>query len=468
MQTHRYQQIADRLERQIRNGHFQPGERLPSLRQMCRQESVSLGTLVQAYDLLESRGLIRARPQSGFFIAESDRQPALPAVSAPADDPVAVSVGELSLQVVRASASASQTPLGPAYPSCHFSGCRSIRQTIAARARQPQAPFGHYADPTGDPELRRQLARRAQDAGCELSADQLLVTSGCQEAISLCLQAVTRPGDTIAVESPVFYGTLQVIEALGLKALEIPTHPETGISPQALAQALSRWPVRACLLSPTVSNPLGSVMPDSHKQQVLQILAEKDLPLVEDDVFGELHFGQRRPRAIKAWDRDGRVLWCSSVSKTLDPDLRVGWVSAGRYHSRVASLKFVSTMASPGLLQSAVADHLARGGFERHLRQIRSYYRGRRDRMIALIRELFPAETRHTRPSGGFLLWLQLPEECDTMVLYQRALEAGISIAPGPLFSARERYRNCIRLNYAFNDDQRVSGAIRTLAGLLD
>ncbi|MCV6612090.1 MAG: PLP-dependent aminotransferase family protein [Amphritea sp.] len=472
-QIPRYQQLADMLRQQIDQGILSPGDKLPSVRRFSQTQKVSPGTVLSCYNQLEQLQLIEARPQSGYYV----RQPPPTRVKQPdqavqACDPVEVTMGDLALQVVTATDTATNLPMGPAYPSNEFGLTHQLWRNVARQGRllareQAVAPLG-YSVPPGEPELIRQLARQYGPLCMAINPEHLLVTNGCQEALSLSLQAVSSSGDIIAVESPVFYGTLQLIESLGLKIVEIPANPDQGISLEALQLALRQWPVKAVLTSANIGNPLGYLMPDEHKQRLLKLLQEYDLPLIEDDVFGDLAYDNTRPLPIKAFDTDDRVLWCSSVSKTVDPGIRIGWLSAGRYHEKVNYLKYVSTMASPAATQQAVAELLTGNSYNRHLRQVRQTYQRRRDQIIAQLQRYLPDECRMTFPKGGFLIWLELPRGIDSLRLHQLALKHQISIAPGILFSATDTYRRCIRLNYACFEEAAFSRGIQQLAELID
>ncbi len=462
-----YAKISDGIREQIGQGLYHPGDRLPSVRHQCRQLGVSASTVLQAYGLLQDSRLIEARPKSGYFVSLPTQIPLPPAMSKPAPTPSKVTVSELVMEVVQAIEAPRMIQFGAALPNTSAPAIRRLHQMLAQAARNPRNRTTRYAFPPGDPKLRLQIARRAVDSGCALSPDNIVITNGCQEALVLCLRAVAQPGDTIAIESPSFYGVLQAIESLGMKALEIPTHPETGVSLEALQLAFEQWPVKACLLTPAYSNPLGYCMPDEKKEALIRLLEKYDLPLIEDDIYGELGYGPSRPRAIKSWDNDGRVLLCSSISKTLEPGLRVGWTSPGRYFRKIEHLKLVTSMATATLPQIAVADYLENGGYDRHLRTMRSQYRQNRDICIDLISRYFPEGTRITRPEGGFLAWVELPGKADAMKLYRLAMEQRISITPGPLFSAKQKYRNYIRINYAPAWSTEREQAIEKLGKLL-
>jgi len=320
--------------------------------------------------------------------------------------------------------------------------------------------------PPGCLALREQLARRSLDWGCPLSPDELIITCGAAEAVSLCLSAVARRGDTVAVESPTYYGILQAIEAQGLRALEIPTHPRLGLELGALEAALHKRKVAAVIVVPSFSNPLGGCMPEENRQRLVALLAARGIPLIEDDIYGDLHFGPVRPRPAKAHDREGLVMLCGSFSKTLAPGYRVGWVAPGRLREKVELLKYSHTMANPTLPSLALAAFLRGGGYDRHLRALRRQLEAQVRRMGEAVGEHFPEGTCVTRPEGGTLLWVELPRQVDALELHTRALAAGIGIAPGPLFSAQKRYGHCIRLSCGFPWSPRLEAALATLGSL--
>jgi DNA-binding transcriptional MocR family regulator len=458
--------VAQRLAAEIRAGVYGGGARLPSVRELARRLGVSTATVQQSYGLLLDERAIESRPRSGYFVRAAPRAPEAPAMSRPRPAPTAVSVGDIAFEVVHAASDPALVAFGSATPGDDLEAPRRLERLSAQTARRLGTRAFAYEAPPGSRDLRLQIARRAVDAGCSFTPDDVVITSGCQEALVLCLRAVTSPGDTVAIESPTFYGTLQAIRSLGLRALELPTDPETGVSLDALELALEEWPVKACVLTPNVNNPLGYVMRDDGKAAVVRLLEKHDVPLIEDDIYGELAYAPARPAALKAWDRRGQVLLCSSVSKTIAPGLRVGWAVPGRHLRAVTHLKLVSSMASATLPQAVAAAYLEQGGFDRHLRAARAIYRARRDRFLDLVAAHFPPGTKATRPAGGFLAWLELPGKVDVLALYAQAVEAGVSVAPGPLFSAREKYRSFIRLSFARRWDDRAVGALRRVGAL--
>jgi DNA-binding transcriptional MocR family regulator len=450
LQTHRYIALADELTQLIRQGTYPVGSRIPSVRQMSRQHGVSISTVLQAYTLLEDRGLITARPQSGYYVRPQNAEHLPePDVSSPSRDPSRVSLHELVMMLLRDSTNPNLVQLGAALPNPEFLPIRRLNRIISSLTREASIDTHQYLLPPGLELLRTQVARRLVNAGCSLPPKDILITSGGIEGIDLCLHAVCRPGDIVAIESPMYFGTLQALEVHGLRALEIPTHPREGIDLEALAFALQQYPVKAVLVISNFNNPLGSCIPDDRKKELVGMLARKQIPLIENDVSGELYFGDKRPLVCKAFDKKGLVMLVSSFSKDISPGLRIGWVAPGRFWSEVEWLKFTISAASPTLPQLAVASFLEGGGYEHHLRRIRKEYARNIEVLSNAVMRYFPSGTRLTRPAGGFVLWVQLPESVDSLELYKLALKGGITLAPGYVFSAAQHFPNFIRLNAA-------------------
>lgn len=459
-----YEQVAARVEKMIEQGVLKPGERIPSVRQVSQRQRVSMSTAFQAYFLLESRGLIESRPRSGFYVAYRTRElPPEPTTSRPSLAATDVGVDEQVARVFSAAADPTFAPLGAASPSPELLPVTKLRKLMIEVLREHPDEAVTYDLPPGHAPLRRQIARRSIDWGCALAAEDIVTTVGCMEALNLCLRAVARPGDTIAIESPTYFGVLQAMQSLGLKALEVATDPRTGLCLDALEEALSRRKVAACLVIPNFNQPLGSLMPDDKKERLAAMLAEREIPLIEDDLYGDLHFGTARPRTVKSYDKDGLVLLCSSFSKTLAPGYRVGWTAPGRYREQVERLKLMTSVATPTLQQMVVARLLADGGYDRHLRGLRQAFSVQTKLMAQGVAASFPEGTKVTRPQGGFVLWVELPPELDALELHRRGLEKKIGIAPGTIFSAKGRYRNFIRLNCGFPWSDRIEQAVTTL-----
>jgi DNA-binding transcriptional MocR family regulator len=459
-----YTEVADRVARLIDKGTLRPGQKVPSVRNLSAQLKVSISTVLQAYRLLESRGRIIARPQSGYYVrAPLAPTPVTKNLERPARAATKVVIADPIGRMLAASTDASYIHLGGAIPSDATLPTRQLNRISAAIARRSKRGMNTYDLPPGCAELRAQIARRYIDAGCDLAPDDVMTTCGAQEALMLCLRAVTQAGDIVAIESPTFYGHLQIIEGLGLRALEIPSCCDEGVSLAALAEALRKHKIKACLFVTNAQNPTGSVMPEERKRQLVRLLAKHDVPLIEDDTYGDLVFGSSRAVVCKAFDTSGLVMLCSSFSKTLAPGARVGWCAPGRFYSEVRRGKIAMTLATPTLPQMAIAQFLETGGYEHHLRKVRAFYAEQVQLVSAAVQRYFPAGTRVTRPAGGFVVWVELPGKCDAMRLYEQALMRKISIAPGPIFSASGRFRNFIRLNCSSPWSNELDAALRTL-----
>jgi len=463
----KYEQLAGHIESLIAAGMLRPGDKLPSVRETIAARSVSPSTVFEAYYLLEARGVVEARPRSGYFV----KAPLPARAEPPAADPVPASrevvVNDLVLQVLASIRERDVVPMGSAFPNPELFPLARLARGMgsALRELQPERLLDDLAP--GNPELRRQIALRYMGNGVMASADEIVVTSGAMEALNLCLQAVTRPGDAVAIESPAFYGCLQALERLQLRAVEVATHPREGVQPESLAAVLEREPVKACWFMPNFQNPLGALMPPERKRQVAELLARHQVPLIEDDVYAELYFGVRRPPPVKAFDSGGWVMHCGSFSKSLAPGYRVGWAAAGRFARRVEELKLSSTLSVAVPSQLAILQFLKEGGYDKHLRGLRATLERQRQIAMEAIVKHFPAAVRATQPEGGYFIWLELPAAVDALELHRLALSQNISIAPGPLFSADRRFRHHIRLNYGHPRPEQLGPALKTLGRLV-
>jgi len=463
-----YKRVALRISELIEHGTLRPGERIPSVRRLSEREEVSIATVMQAYRVLESRGLIEARPQSGYYVrAKLWSPPPEPGKSQPTRSATRVSVNELVMEVLKATHAPALVGFGAAMPSPQLLPTRQLHRTMASVARRHSLLCNSCDIPPGNLNLRTQIARRAMESGCTLSPDEIVITCGCQEALNLCLRAVARPGDAIAIESPTYYGILQIIEALGMKACEIPTFPRDGVCLDELVKRLNCCRIKACVLSLNYSNPLGSCMPDGKKERLVKILAERDVPLIEDDLYGNLSHSPHRPKTAKAFDKHGLVLLCDSFSKTLAPGSRVGWTAPGRFKTQVEHLKFISSIGTAMLPQMAIAEFLANGGYDHHLRRLRRFYAEQVPRISQAITRYFPEGTKVTRPAGGYVLWVELPPRVNSLDLFQRALAEKISIAPGPIFSPTKKFRNFIRLSCGAPWSEAMDQALLKLGQLI-
>lgn len=462
-----YLQIADHIARSIRAGTLARGERIPSVRELARQQGVSMSTVLQAYRLLEDQRLVEARPRSGYFVsAVRTPRPPEPDTSLPPAVSQAVDVSSLGAQVMALAMDPSYISFGAACPSGELFAEERVRRAVARAAQRYRRSLCRYPSTGGHEALRRAIARHALGMGCQLDPRELLVTNSCLESISLCLRAVTQPGDVVALESPSYYGFLEILESLNLRALEIPTHPRHGISLDALQLAFDTQPVKAVLAVPTLSNPVGASLPLAERKRLAAMVAAKGIPLIEDVLYNDLAEQDDKRRAVKAFDSTGHVMICGSFSKTVAPGIRLGWLDAGRWGAQVRRLKAVHSGGHTELLELAMADLLTQPGNESGYRQLRSTIAARVDEARGLIAESFPRGTRVTDPAGGYILWVELPTAIDSVALFRACLAEKICIAPGTMFSATDRYRHCIRLGVGGRWDDAQRDGLRRVGAM--
>jgi len=467
-----YEGVATRVVQMIDSGALAVGSRAPSVRSLSLQLKVSISTVIAAYRVLEERGRLQVRPQSGFYVRALRRENvAEPQMSRPPETASVVTVADLRLLLLTEFGQPGVIALGASNGAVSDWSTKAVHSLMNSISRSQPLLSAAYGPPAGVPSLRQQVARWYVRAGCALSPDDVVITCGALEAIHIGLRAVTQPGDSVALESPTYWGILQTIELLGLKALEIPTHPRTGPSLDALEVVLGQNMVKAVVLIPTVHNPLGSIMPEESRSRLVAMIRKANVALIEDDIYADLGYAPVRPRACRSYDESasasGNVMICGGFSKTVAPSLRIGWCIPGKWTREVTRIKAWLNIAAPTLPQLALAQFMAEGHYERHLRKVTAIYHRQVERMSELMAEHFPAETRITRPQGGFLLWAELPEAVDSVDLHHRAIQRGISICPGVVFSATGKYRNCVRINCGLLWTPEVEQAIRTLAKLI-
>ncbi|ARP94692.1 aminotransferase-like domain-containing protein [Bordetella genomosp. 13] len=464
-----YLRLAAHYRRAILGGVLAPGDRLPSVRSLMQSHHVSLSTAVQACRRLEEEGLVEARPRSGYFVLRP-RRPVLapvrePDVSRTPDPAQYVGIHDrVSAFIARCEAMGSGSNFAMAAPPAEFFPVEALKQAMMRALRRHPEMLCSRVPPQGHPALRSVLARRALEIGVQAHPDEVIVTHGCIEALNLALRAVARPGDTIAVESPTYFGLLQVLESLGMRALEVPTRPQHGMSVDALDLALQAYPdIRAVVTIPNHHNPLGCVMPDAEKARLVALCERRGVALIEDDTYGALG-DAGPPPALKAWDTTGNVIYCASMHKTLAPGMRLGWMLGGRWSRRIEMLKFAQTRPNEPLAQAAVADYMGSKSYDRHLARLRVRVRNQREEMADAIARHFPEGTRLNAPSGGMLLWVELPAGTSGTGVFERALRDGVRVAPGAMFSNSDRYDHFLRVSCAEDYTAATARAVRLLA----
>ncbi len=457
-EDHLYLQVADGLEKMIGDDVLKIGDKLPSVRVLSDEYGISMGTAFQAYYHLEGKGLIESRPKSGYYVRFSQKRfPDLPKMIQP--DPLSheITVKEMVASIYADIATHSDKVINFAIaaPDPSLLPTAKINKSVVQALRNSKDSCISYEHTQGNPELRKQIAKLSFNWGGKVKPDEVVVTGGCLEAMTLCIKAVTQPGDTVAVESPNYFGIFQALESMGLKVVEISSSPVTGLDLDCLQEAIKKSSIKACVVVPNFNNPLGGCMPDENKKKLVDIITKHNIPLIEDDIYGELYFGRNRPRTCKYYDTKGMVMHCSSLSKSLSPGYRIGWVMPGKFLEQVKQIKRIHNISSPTLTQAAIAHYLQHGRYEYHLKNMRKALHTQCLRYLQAIIDHFPEDTKVSRPHGGFILWVQLNKKVNTFKLRVEAMKHHISIVPGKIFSASCNYNNCIRISFAkpWNDD---------------
>ena len=453
---HLYLQVADGLEKMIAEEVLRIGDKLPSVRVLSEEYGISMGTAFQAYYHLEGRGLIESRPKSGYYVRFNyQRFPQLPSMTLPDALSHDVSVKEMIASIYRDIVSPDVINLALAVPDPSLLPIAKINKSVIYALRHTKDHCINYENTQGNAELRQQVAKLAFNWGGKIQADEIVITSGCLDAMTLCLKAVTNDGDTVAVEAPNYFGIYQAIESIGLKVVEVPSDPVLGLDLVSVEKAIKKFRVKAVVTVPNFNNPLGSCMPDENKKKLVDMITKYNVPLIEDDIYGELYFGKSRPKTCKYYDTKGLVMHCSSLSKSLAPGYRIGWTIPGKYFDKVKHLKRIQNISSPTLTQAAIAHYLKNGRYEYHLKTLRKALHTQSLRYVQAIIKYFPEDTKVSRPHGGFSLWVQLNKKADSFKLRTEAIKHNISIVPGKIFSAGSNYAHCLRISFGkpWNDD---------------
>jgi DNA-binding transcriptional MocR family regulator len=462
-----YRTVAQDLADMIRGGSLGPGDRLPSVRSLCRARGVSPSTVLHAYESLEAQGLIESRPRSGYYVSTMRALVPAPGASKPKSRSTRVSVSDLVFDTLEASRDRGVIPLGSAFPGPTLFPWTKLARYLGGSARRMDPWNTVESLPPGSSDLRRQIARRYLRLGMNIGIEQIVITAGALEALNLALQTVVRPGDTIAVESPTFYGCLQAAERLGVHVVEIPTHPREGIDLGALSRAIAKHPIRACWFMTTLHHPTGAIVPAERKRDLVRLLSTYGIPLIEDDAYAELQFASTPSPPAKSFDKKGLVMHCGSFSKCLAPGYRLGWVAAGRFTEEIARRKIESSLATSLPIQLCIAGMLKDGGYDSHLAGLRRSLANQQSAVLNSVSRHFPADYRVAAPAGGYFLWIECAASVNSIEVHRLALDFGISIAPGPMFSARRQFGNFVRLNCGHPWTPAMDRAIQRLGEIL-
>lgn len=463
-----YQQVIDFIEYQQKSGVLIPGDKLPSLRKLSRQFEISVPTVKQAYVELERQGRVCARPQSGYYLTALQARTLKPRPAKWSHcAPTTVQCRSMIEQVHEAVHLPNTVALGISNPTQANPPDKTLARLMRSVISRVAEKAVSYGPPTGDAKLRMQLAFRYQEQGVAVNPNDILITNGAQEALSIALQCVAKAGDIIAIESPCFFGIIELIETLGMKALEIYTCTEDGVCINELSSALSQHPIKACLFSTAINNPLGSMASDAQRQAMVSLLEKHNIPLIEDDVYSELYFTEHKPKPAQLYSEKGLVMTCSSFSKTAAPGYRTGWLLPGKYEEKAKRIKRAQSSSTPMLQQWTLNEYIQGGDYDRHLCVLRKKLIYNCERMRALIAEHFPSEVCISKPLGGSVLWVRCQSHVNTSDFFQQALEQGVSFAPGIIFSPSGKYANYMRISYGVLWSEKVESAVEALGKLV-
>ncbi len=466
---HLYEKIAEDMAGQIQAGRYQPGDKIPGTRLLAESFGVSINTILQTQKVLENRGFIEAKPRSGFYVK---LRPVRLNQFEPAQlntnvKPALIRRQKITLELIQVSHQIGMVQLGSGLPSPAFLPTRQLQRITGKISRHREFNFSHYDAPPGLASLREALSLRMLGMGCQIDQSENLITSGCHESLSIALKCVTEPGDVVLIESPTYSGLLQIMDAQGLRAITIPHHPETAINFAAIENACKKWTVKACVIINNYSYSPASTDGDNHKAALLELLNQYRVPLIEDDIFGDLGFSGLRPAPYKKFDSRGEVLYCNSFSKSVSPGLRVGWLSPGRYIEKASYIKLADNIATSSINQKILDEFLRNGHLDKHLRSMRAACARNIHLAIQFIRETFPKSTKTAQPQGGYFLWLKLPSAIKVSGLYEKALQQKLYLVPGKLFSSEKRLDNTLRLNCALPWETELKPALSRLAKLM-
>ncbi len=465
----RYVELADEIQSSIMKGTFSAGEKLPSLRKLHLQLGLSVSTVHQAYIELETRGRVEAKEKSGFYVRALNGNPlSHPAKVKVEAKPCRVVVNDLAETIVSDLQSKDILQLGAALPSKELMPLKQLARILKTTpAGTLQNHISNYDPCAGNVELRDQLSKQMLGFGCSISSEEIVTTNGCLDSVSLCLRAVANPGDTILIESPAFHCFLQLIEDLNMYVIEIPGCPEEGFDPDTFEKTITSNTIKACLLNSNFQNPLGSVISKQNKTKIMKIIEHHNIPIIEDDIYGDLFYEDTRPITFKSMDKKGLVLYCSSFSKSLAPGLRTGWVVPGIFKKALIRLKLNTAISNSAINQTVIAQFLKTGAYDRHLRQLRNKLKNQSSSIAIAVSKYFPPDTQITFPKGGMFIWVVMNKKVDSLEVYQKAYEKKISILPGVICSSSDEYRNCLRLNCGIKWSQQLEEGIKTLGKII-
>ena len=465
------QLIACDIKKQITEGLWRPGQRLPSLREQARRCKVSLLTAMHAYQILQDQGVIISREKSGYYVL-SNLNSELKENKFTPDESNNVSLhkadsNEYIHQIIQQAAVVT-APFGSPFPDPDLLPHLKIKKSLASAIRDFD-PLRHSTIlPPGEEQLREKISQRYASSGVNFPADNIVITAGALDGLGLCLQAVTEPGDAVLIEEPCFYGVLQQISRLRLKAVPVKSSVFMGLDLTELESILSDTPAKAMVLMTNNQNPVGYTLTEPKKKQLAAILEKHKVIAIEDDVYHEIYPSDKRGKPLCSYFESDGWIYCSSFSKILSMDYRIGWVVSSCYGNKIQRLQLMNTISVSPIAQLTVNHFLTANGFEYNLRVFRRELELRKDFAWRKLKEYFPAEVKVHYISGGYFLWVEMPEYIDADDIYESAYKMNVSISPGRMFSVSGAYRNYFRFNASLQWSPLIDEGAKLLGAIID
>lgn len=444
----KYEEISNYIVEGITNKALYSGNKLQSLRSTAKQFNCSVSVVLQAYEDLIARGIIKAVEKSGYFI--------LPSLSCKIPEPqkynhslkaLSSKTNNYTEKIIEMAMNRDILPLGAAIPDVSILSTKKIIKSLNNIIKDNTACINSYTPAKGSIELRIEIANYMFDKGVFIDPEEIVITNGCAEALYIAIQCSTNPGDTVAIETPVFFSLISILEKLKMNVVEIPTSPITGMELDILEEIIMKEKVKTVIFSPTFQNPLCSVMPPCNKKRLYHISEKYNLTLIEDDIYGDCSFDGQKHFPVKSFDKSKRIIYCSSFSKTLAPGLRIGWAIPGKRLDNFTNFKQISSLGGTLLTQLAIADYLKHGFYKSHLSNFQKNIYLQTTQMKMLIKKILPDNIKVSNPTGGYFLWLELDDKINSYNIHNIAFSKHIGIVPGPVFSSSDKYLNCIRIS---------------------
>uniref|UniRef100_F4CBU2 Transcriptional regulator, GntR family with aminotransferase domain n=1 Tax=Sphingobacterium sp. (strain 21) TaxID=743722 RepID=F4CBU2_SPHS2 len=459
MRSYKFEVFTVSIEKNIRKGIYQPGQRLPSVRDLKKMHHLSTTTVQHGYERLVSQGLVTSVPKKGYYVSEpiTDLENTVyPIVR----DPIFVNN---RFHTTSANLKRSVSEFNVAAPGDLLIPQKLLLRTMQQVIRDKSAGLLRYYDSNGLQDLKHKIINHAAIYRTIISPDELLITDGALQALYIALSSVCETNDVIAIESPCVFSVLEVARVLKLKVIEIPFTTKIGFDFDFLRKACLKNNVKALVITPNFHNPTGAMMTDEEKQSLLSIAQKHGLIVIENDIYGDLPFNGERPSTIRSFDESGSVMTYSSYAKTLAPGVRLGWLSTAHFMHRAEQIKFALGSTVSPIYQETVHRLLSNASYQRHIRSFRAQLAKNAQFTIDLLNECFPRGTQISDPKGGYNLWVKLPKHIDVDLFYRKCEETGIRFTPGDTFSFSIAFENHFRIVFSDKYSSKKIEAIKSI-----